>query len=131
VSLSDGIGDFLTRIRNAQLAMHRTTKVLSSKVNSAMLEVLKDEGYIADYQKEVIENIPSIIIKLKYYDRLPVIKDIVRMSKPGCRHYSKYKDISKAYDGLGIFIVSTSKGVMTNYNAHKLKVGGEVLCRVF
>ncbi|WCR58249.1 30S ribosomal protein S8 [Wolbachia endosymbiont of Ctenocephalides felis wCfeJ] len=131
MALSDGIGDFLTRIRNAQLAMHKTTRVLFSKVNSSILKILKDEGYILDYQKEVVGNIPSFVVKLKYCERLPVISDIVRVSKPGCRCYSKYKDIARAYNGLGIFIISTSKGVMTDYNAHKLKVGGEILCRVF
>ncbi|KLT23228.1 30S ribosomal protein S8 [Wolbachia endosymbiont of Armadillidium vulgare str. wVulC] len=131
MALSDSIGDFLTRIRNAQLAVHRTTIVLFSKLNSSILKILKDEGYILDYQKEVIGNIPSFIVKLKYYEKSSVISDIIRVSKPGCRFYSKYKDISKAYNGLGIFIISTSKGVMTDYNARKLKVGGEVLCRVF
>lgn len=131
MALSDSIGDFLTRIRNAQLAMHRTTRVLFSKVNSSMLKILKDEGYILDYQKEVVGNVPFFVVKLKYYERSPVISDIVRVSKPGCRRYSKYKDIAKAYNGLGIFIISTSKGVMTDCDAHKSKVGGEILCRVF
>ncbi len=131
MALSDSIGDFLARIRNAQLAMHKTTRVLFSKVNSSILKILKDEGYILDYQKEVVGNIPSFVVKLKYYERSPVISDIVRVSKPGCRCYSKYKDISKAYNGLGIFIISTSKGGMTDYDAHKLKFGGEILCRVF
>lgn len=131
MALSDSIGDFLTRIRNAQLAMHRTTRVLFSKMNSSILDILKNEGYILDYQKEVVDSIPCFIVKLKYYNRLPVISNIQRISKPGCRRYSKYKDISKAYNGLGIFIISTSKGVMTDYDARKLNVGGEILCRVF
>ncbi|NSM56410.1 30S ribosomal protein S8 [Wolbachia endosymbiont of Atemnus politus] len=131
MALSDSIGDFLTRVRNGQLAMHRTTRVLFSKVNSSILKILKDEGYILDYQKEVVGNVPFFVVKLKYYEKTPVISDIVRISKPGCRRYSKYKDITKAYNGLGIFIISTSKGVMTDYNAHELKVGGEILCRVF
>ncbi|MCV3769552.1 30S ribosomal protein S8 [Wolbachia endosymbiont of Dipetalonema caudispina] len=131
MACSDSIGDFLTRIRNAQSAMHRTTRVLFSRVNSSILKILKDEGYILDYQKEIISNIPFFIIKLKYYKKLPVISDIVRISKPGCRCYSKYKDVAKAYNGLGIFIISTSKGVMTDYSARKLRVGGEILCRVF
>ncbi|MDN5248017.1 MAG: 30S ribosomal protein S8 [Wolbachia endosymbiont of Tyrophagus putrescentiae] len=131
MALSDSIGDFLTRIRNAQLAMHRTTKVLFSRMNSSILEILKNEGYILDYQKEMVEKIPCFVVKLKYYNKLPVINDIVRVSKPGCRHYSKYQNICKSYNGLGISIISTSRGVMTDYDAHKLKVGGEVLCRVF
>ncbi|QKX02170.1 30S ribosomal protein S8 [Wolbachia endosymbiont of Dirofilaria (Dirofilaria) immitis] len=131
MALSDSIGDFLTRIRNAQLAMHRTTRVLFSRVNSSMLKILKDEGYILNYQKEIIGSVPFFIVKLKYYERLPVISSIVRISKPGCRCYSKYKDIAKAYNGLGVFIISTSKGVMTDFNARRLKVGGEILCRVF
>ncbi|WP_168463884.1 30S ribosomal protein S8 [Wolbachia endosymbiont of Ctenocephalides felis wCfeT] len=131
MALSDSIGDFLTRIRNAQLAMHRTTKVLFSKVNSSMLEILKEEGYIADYQKEIIDNISYFIVKLKYFEKAPVIKYIVRVSKPGCRRYSRCKDIAKAYNGLGIYIISTSQGVMTDSNARKLKVGGEILCRIF
>ena len=131
MALSDSIGDFLTRLRNAQLAKHRTTKVLFSKVNFSILEILKNEGYILDYQKEIEGSISYFIVKLKYCNRLPVINDIARISKPGCRYYSKYKNISKAYNGLGIFIISTSKGLMTDYDAYKLKVGGEVLCRVF
>ncbi len=131
VSLSDGIGDFLTRIRNAQLAMHRETRVLFSKVNSSILKILKEEGYILNYEKQESDSIPSLVVQLKYYDKSPVINDIARVSKPGCRYYSKCKDISKAYNGLGIFIISTPKGVMTDYNARRLKVGGEVLCRVF
>ncbi|MGL9726544.1 MAG: 30S ribosomal protein S8 [Wolbachia sp.] len=131
MALSDSVGDFLTRIRNAQLAMHRATKVLFSRMNSSILEILKDEGYILDYQEEVIDNISSFIVKLKYYEESPVISNIIRVSKPGCRRYSKCRDISKAYNGLGIFIISTSKGIMTDCNAHKLKVGGEILCRVF
>ncbi|MDG7055885.1 MAG: 30S ribosomal protein S8 [Wolbachia endosymbiont of Meromenopon meropis] len=131
MALSDSIGDFLTRIRNAQLAMHRTTRVFFSKVNSSILKILKDEGYIFDYHKEIVEEIPSFVVRLKYHERSPVISNIVRISKPGCRRYFKCKEINKAYNGLGIFIISTSKGVMTDYNAHKLKIGGEVLCRVF
>lgn len=132
MALSDSIGDFLTRIRNAQLAMHRETRVLFSRMNSSILKILKDEGYILDYQGEVIGSISSFfIVKLKYYENSPVISNIIRVSKPGCRRYSKCKDISKAYNGLGIFIISTSKGVMTDCNARKLKVGGEILCRVF
>lgn len=136
MALSDSIGDFLTRIRNAQLAMHRTTKILFSKINCSMLEILKNEGYIVDYQKGSEDNKFYVIVELKYYKKdnsklLPVISNIVRVSKPGCRCYSKYKKIEKAYNGLGVVIVSTSKGLMTDYNARKLKVGGEVLCRVF
>jgi small subunit ribosomal protein S8 len=127
----DSISDFLTRLRNAQLAMHRTTKVLFSKVNSAMLEILKNEGYILDYQKEVIGNLASFIVKLKYCNKSAVIHNIVRVSKPGCRRYYKYKAIGKTYNGLGISIVSTSKGIITDHDARKLKIGGEILCRVF
>jgi small subunit ribosomal protein S8 len=103
VALSDSIGDFLTMIHNAQLAMHRTTRVLFSKVNSSILKILKDEGYILDYEKQVVDNLPSFIVKLKYYEKSPVISDIVRVSKPGCRYF-KYKDIPKAYNGLGILL---------------------------
>ncbi|AZU37720.1 30S ribosomal protein S8 [Wolbachia endosymbiont of Bemisia tabaci] len=131
MSLSDSIGDFLTRIRNAQLAMHRETRVLFSKVNSSILKILKEEGYILNYKKQESDSVPSLVVQLKYYDKSPVINDIARVSKPGCRCYSKCKDISKAYNGLGIFIISTPKGVMTDHNARRLKVGGEVLCRVF
>ena len=129
--LSDTVGDFLTRIRNAQSARHKTTKVLFSKINSSILKILKDEGYITDYNKEITGKVPYFNVKLKYHNNSSVINNIVRVSKPGCRCYYQYKNISKAYNGLGIFIISTSKGVMTDYDACKLKVGGEVLCRVF
>ncbi len=127
----DSIGDFLTRIRNAQLAMHRTTRVLFSKVNAVVLGILKNEGYIIDYQKEIIKNSPSFVVTLKYCNKSPVIHNIVRVSKPGCRRYYKYKDVGKTYNGLGISIISTSKGILADHDARKLKVGGEMLCRVF
>ncbi|OEY86427.1 30S ribosomal protein S8 [Wolbachia pipientis] len=111
--------------------MHKTTKVLFSKVNAAILEILKNEGYILDYQKQIIDNISSLSVKLKYHNRLPVIRSIVRVSKPGCRRYSQYKDIGKVYNGLGISIISTSQGIIADHDAHRLKIGGEILCCIF
>ncbi|UWI83157.1 30S ribosomal protein S8 [Wolbachia endosymbiont of Howardula sp.] len=131
MSLSDSIGDCITRIRNAQLALHKNTPVSYSRMNEAILKILKNEGFITNYDKIVSHKVPAFIITLKYYNREPVISNISRISKPGCRRYSQYKDMSKACNGLGIFIISTSQGVMTDHNAHKLKIGGEVLCHVF
>ncbi|WP_333023713.1 30S ribosomal protein S8 [Wolbachia endosymbiont of Pentidionis agamae] len=131
MALSDSIGDFITRIRNAQLAMHKKTKVLFSKINLSILGILKEEGYIVDYSKESKGNVSCLIVKLKYYNNSPVVTNIARVSKPGQRYYCKSKNVNKFYNGLGIFILSTSKGIMTDYSARELKVGGEVLCSVF
>ena len=132
MTMSDPIGDLLTRIRNGQRA--RKTSVLSpaSKLRSNVLEVLKREGYIRDFaQEEIQPGIAELRIELKYHEGKPVIREISRVSKPGRRVYSKIKDLPKVYNGLGIAILSTPKGVMSDNEARAANLGGEVLCRVF
>jgi small subunit ribosomal protein S8 len=130
--MSDPVADLLTRIRNGQSAKKSTIKAPSSKLRSNLLEVLKREGYIRDYSNANIrEGIDEITVELKYYDGEPVIKEIKRVSSPGCRVYSKIKDLPRIYNGLGIAILSTPRGVMSDAEARAANVGGEVLCHVF
>ena len=132
MSFNDSLSDMLTRIRNAHSVNKRATYCLSSNLNSNVLKVLKDEGYIRNFIKEDIrEGISHIKIELKYHEGAPVIKRIKRISKPGIRVYSKIKELPKPYGGLGISIISTPKGVMTDIDARKQKVGGEIICKVF
>ncbi|MGY8999105.1 MAG: 30S ribosomal protein S8 [Rhodospirillales bacterium] len=132
MSMSDPVADLLTRIRNGQSAKKSTIKAPSSKLRSNLLEVLKREGYIRDYSNANIrEGIDEITVELKYYDGEPVIKEIKRVSSPGCRVYSKIKDLPRIYNGLGIAILSTPRGVMSDAEARAANVGGEVLCHVF
>ena len=132
MSLSDPIGDMLARIKNAHQANKVSTLCLKSKLNINVLNVLKDEGYIRDFKDiEERKGISSIKIDLKYFNGSPVIKKIKRISKPGIRKYSKISDLTKPYGGLGISILSTPKGVMSDQQAKKNNVGGEVLCEVF
>ncbi|GHU36477.1 30S ribosomal protein S8 [Betaproteobacteria bacterium] len=130
MSMSDPISDMLTRIRNAQLASKATVIMPSSKVKLAIVKVLKDEGYVEDFV--VLENAgkPSLEISLKYYAGRPVIERIDRISKPGLRIYRGANDIPRVMNGLGVTIVSTPKGVMTDRKARASNVGGEVLCIV-
>ena len=127
MSLNDNLSDMLARIRNAHNVNQDYTFCLYSKLNLNVLQVLKDEGYIRDYNTEDIK----IKIDLKYNDGEPVIKKIKRISKPGIRVYSKINELPKSYGGLGIAILSTSKGVMSDTVARNKNVGGEVLCQVF
>tara|TARA_B100000965_G_scaffold247877_1_gene208194 strand:- start:133 stop:531 length:399 start_codon:yes stop_codon:yes gene_type:complete len=132
MAFNDSLSDMLARIKNAHLARKSFTSCLKSKLNMNVLAVLKDEGYIRDYKDiEIREGINSIKIDLKYHNGTPVIKKINRVSKPGIRVYSKISELSKPYGGLGIAILSTPKGVMSDQNAIKNNVGGEVLCEVF
>ncbi len=132
MALSDSIGDFLTRIRNAQLAMMKVVIVPFSRMNYSILKILQNEGYIVSFAENKVRNkIFCFSIKLKYYNSLPVINDIVRVSKPGKRIYFSVKKIPKFYNGLGIIILSTSKGIMSDSHARKLNVGGEILCGIF
>ena len=131
MSLSDPIADMLTRIRNAGSAKHPTCKVAGSKLKNYILAIMKDEGFIADFQESKANNVPEYTITLKYDDtRRPVIREIERVSKPGRRVYIKSEDVKPVKSNLGIDILSTSKGIMTNKKAMKLKIGGEVICRV-
>ena len=132
MSFNDSLSDMLTRIRNAHSVNKRATYCLSSNLNNNVLKVLKDEGYIRNFVKEEIrEGISHIKIELKYHEGVPVIKRIKRISKPGIRVYSKIKELPKPYGGLGISIISTPKGVMSDQKARANNVGGEILCEVF
>ena len=132
MSFNDALSDMLARIKNAHRARKSFTSCFKSKLNMNVLSVLKDEGYIRDYKDiEVRNGIDSIQIDLKYYNGTPVIKNIKRISKPGIRVYSKISDLPKTYLFLGISILSTPKGVMSDNQARKKNVGGEILCEVF
>ena len=130
--MNDPIGDMLTRIRNAQMRGKSTVSTPASKLRSWVLDVLADEGYIRGYQSTTGENgHPAIEISLKYYEGTPVIRELKRVSKPGRRVYMGVNDIPQVRQGLGVSIVSTPKGVMSDQNARSNNVGGEVLCTVF
>jgi small subunit ribosomal protein S8 len=130
MSMSDPIADMLTRIRNAQLAEKASVAMPSSKVKVAIAKVLKDEGYIDDFRVREEGGKASLELGLKYYAGRPVIERIERISRPGLRIYKGVGDIPRVLNGLGIAIISTPKGVMTDRKARAVKVGGEVLCVV-
>ena len=130
MSMTDPIADMLTRIRNAQLAEKATVRMPSSGVKVAIAKVLKDEGYIENFGVTGEQTRPQLEIALKYYAGRPVIEKIERVSKPGLRIYKGKDDIPRVMNGLGIAIVSTSRGVMTDRKARATGVGGEVLCIV-
>ena len=130
MSLSDPIGDMLARIKNAQVRNHSKVTLPSSKFKSKIADVLKAEGYIIDY-KINDDKKPSIEINLKYNSGNPVINTIERISKPGRRIFSSASSLPKINNGLGIAIVSTPQGVMTDVDARKKKLGGEIICKVF
>lgn len=130
--MNDPLGDMLTRIRNAQMRGKSTTITPASKLRRWVLEVLADEGYIRGFEETTDKNgHPAIEISLKYYDGTPVIRELKRVSKPGRRVYLGKDDIPQVRQGLGVSIVTTSKGVMSDANARAQGVGGEVLCTVF
>lgn len=132
MSMNDPLGDMLTRIRNAQMRGKSTVKTPASKLRAWVLDVLQDEGYIRGYEKTTDERgLPQIEISLKYYEGTPVIRELKRVSKPGRRVYMSVKEIPSVRQGLGVSIVSTSKGVMSDASARSANVGGEVLCTVF
>ena len=130
MSLSDPIGDMLARIKNAQVRNHSKVSLPSSKFKAKIADVLKAEGYIIDY-KVNDDKKPSIEINLKYNSGNPVINTIERISKPGRRIFSSASSLPKINNGLGIAIVSTPQGVMTDVDARKKKLGGEIICKVF
>ncbi len=130
MSMSDPIADMLTRIRNAQAMEKVSVRVPASKVKSAIARVLKDEGYIEDFRVVGDAKRPEIEIALKYYAGRPVIEQIARVSKPGLRIYRGKDELPSVMNGLGVAIVSTPQGVMTDRKARSLGVGGEVLCTV-
>ena len=130
MSMNDPVSDMLTRIRNAQQAEKESVSMPSSKLKVAIAKVLKDEGYIDDFAVRGESSKPELEVSLKYYAGSPVIEKIERVSRPGLRIYKPSRDIPQVMNGLGIAIVSTSKGVMTDRKARGLGVGGEVLCFV-
>ena len=132
MSFTDPISDMITRIRNAQLRALNTVTIPNSKLRARILDVLKEEGYISNYKTTSNEkNSKFLLVDLKYNNGVPVIKEISRVSKPGRRIYTKADSIPKIQNGLGIAIVSTSKGIMTDNDARSKKIGGEIICRVF
>ena len=132
MSMTDPLGDMLTRIRNGHTAKKALVECPKSKLRAAVLQVLKKEGYIRGFEfKKNSDDKDIIIIELKYYDGKPAIKEIKRTSKPGLRVYSSKKDMPLNYGGLGISIVSTSKGLMSDHEARNANIGGEILCSVF
>ena len=130
MSMSDPIADLLTRIRNAQMVAKATVVIPSSKVKIAIAQVLKDEGYIDGFQVKTTDGKTELEITLKYYAGRPVIERIERVSRPGLRIYKRTTDLPKVMGGLGVAIVSTSKGVMTDRAARKASMGGEIICYV-
>ena len=132
MTLTDPIGDMFSRIRNGQMRSLDSIDIPSSNFRRNILKILKEEGYIRDFYIEKSENNKiKLKINLKYYEGDPVIKEIKRISKPGRRVYSRANSIPRVMNGLGLAILSTPKGVMTDLDARKQKVGGEIICKVF
>ena len=132
MSFVDPIGDMFSRIRNGQMRSLNSIDIPSSNFRKNILKILKEEGYIKDYYIEKSENNKiNLKINLKYYEGDPVIKEIKRISKPGRRVYSRANSIPRVMNGLGFAILSTPKGVMTDSEARKNNVGGEIICRIF
>ena len=132
MSLTDPIGDMIARIKNAQIRNHKKITLPSSKFKVKIADVLKNEGFIIDYKINKLEsNKADLAIDLKYHSGSPVISTIERVSKPGRRIFSSAKSLPKINNGLGIAIISTPKGVMTDIDARKQELGGEIICKVF
>ena len=131
MSLSDPIGDMLARLKNSQMRNHKKVELPSSKFKAKIAEILKSEGYIIDYEVKSNHNKTNLQISLKYSSGNPVISSIERVSKPGRRIFSSAESLPKVNNGLGIAIISTPKGVMTDIDARKQKIGGEIICKVF
>ena len=130
MSLQDQISDMLTRIRNGQERARREVRMPSSKQKVAVATILKEEGYITDFTVEADQVKPELIIELKYFEGKPVIETLRRVSRPGLRSYRPVDKLPKVRGGLGTAIVSTSKGMMTDQNARKQGIGGEIICIV-
>ena len=132
MAMTDPLGDMLTRIRNAQRSRHSVCVAPASRLRANVLEVLKREGFIRGFAAEELRpGVARLRIELKYNDGEPVIKEMTRISKPGRRVYSKIKELPRVYAGLGVSILSTPRGVLSDAEARAANVGGEVLCRVF
>ena len=131
MSLSDPIGDMIARVKNAQARNHRKVELPSSNFKSKIADILKNEGFIKDFKVSSNEKKNILSLELKYHSGNPVISNFERVSKPGRRIFSSADSLPKINNGLGIAIVSTPKGVMTDIDARKQKVGGEIICKVF
>ncbi|GMV53580.1 MAG: 30S ribosomal protein S8 [Chlorobi bacterium] len=129
--VTDTIADFLTRIRNASSAKHKTVDVPSSKLKVAIAEILKDQGFIADFNLRSEGVQPTLEVKLRYYYGQPVIREIKRVSKPGRRVYAGVTELPRVRNGLGVAIISTPRGVMSDKQARRENVGGEILCTIW
>ena len=131
MSMQDPISDMLTRLRNAQMAGKKSVEMPGSKLKAAVAQVLVDEGYVASYETSESDGKPRLSIQLKYFEGKPVIAEIARYSRPSLRRYAGKDELPSVRGGLGVAIVSTSRGVMTDRAARAAGVGGEVLCTVF
>ena len=131
MSLSDPIGDMIARVKNAQARNHKKVELPSSNFKTKIADILKNEGFIKDFKIAVEDKKPVLSLELKYHSGNPVITNFERVSKPGRRIFSSADSLPKINNGLGIAIVSTPKGVMTDMDARKQKVGGEIICKVF
>ncbi len=130
MSMSDPIADMLTRIRNGHMANKVRVEMPSSKKKAAIAEVLRDEGYIREYEVDERDGKPQLVVTLKYYQGRPVIEDIQRVSRPGLRIYRGSRELPRVQNGLGVAVISTSQGVMSDQKARQEGHGGEVLCTV-
>ena len=131
MSLSDPIGDMIARVKNAQARNHKKVELPSSNFKSKIADILKNEGFIKDFKIAIENKKPVLSLELKYHSGNPVISNFERVSKPGRRIFSSADSLPKINNGLGIAIVSTPKGVMTDMDARKQKIGGEIICKVF
>ena len=131
MSLSDPIGDMIARVKNAQARNHKKVELPSSKFKVKIAEILKSEGFIKEFKVNNVDNKSTLSLDLKYHSGNPVISSFERVSKPGRRIFSSADSLPKINNGLGIAIVSTPKGVMTDIDARKQKIGGEIICKVF
>ena len=130
MSMQDPIADMLTRIRNGQKALMQTVLMPSSKVKVAIAKVLQEEGYIAGYESQEADGKPVLAVMLKYFEGKPVIDSLKRVSRPGLRIYKSADQLPRVTGGLGVAVISTSKGVLSDTQARRLHIGGEVLCEV-
>ena len=131
MSLSDPIGDMIARVKNAQERSHKKVELPSSNFKTKIANILKNEGFIKDFKINNESNKPTLLLELKYHSGNPVISTFERVSKPGRRIFTSVDGLPKINNGLGIAIVSTPKGVMTDIDARKQRVGGEIICKVF
>jgi small subunit ribosomal protein S8 len=133
MAANDTIADMLTRIRNANLARHQTVNIPSTGMTRSIAKVLKEEGFITDYSEASVDEWPQLVVALKYKGktRQPIIRNLTRVSKPGLRVYSNRKELPRVLGGIGIAIISTSSGIMTDRDARRQGIGGEVLCYIW